>query len=94
MKIFLQFVLPIILPGLMFLIWTLLTQASAGQVTPARTRVIGGPWFWLIIAGFALMLIVLATAAITGGMDPGGEYRSPYQENGKIIPGGVIRNQP
>jgi len=86
MKILLQFVLPVLVPGLIFLIWTVLTRK--------RSPIAEGPWFRLILAGFGLMLIGLAATAITGGMDPGGTYQAPYLKNGEVMPGGMIRDKP
>ncbi len=90
MRIFLQFVLPILLPGLLFVLWTYLTQVRPGTAGPTRALIAEGPWFRLILAGFVLMAVGLAAAAITGGMDPNGKYRAPYQQDGKIVPGGMV----
>jgi hypothetical protein len=91
MRILLQFVLPIVLPGLLFLLWTYLTQARSQNGGTARTLIAEGPWFRLILAGFVLMAAGLAAAAIFGGMDPDGTYQAPYQENGEIVPGGMVK---
>lgn len=89
MKIFLQFVLPILLPGLLFILWTVLTRVRPGQNGSKRSIIAAGPWFGLILAGFILMAIGLIFTSIYGGMDPDGIYRAPYWEDGKVVPGGM-----
>ena len=90
MKIFLHFILPVLLPALMFILWTVLTRARSGQSGPTRSIIAAGPWFGLILAGFILLAVSLIFLSIYGGMEFEGVYRSPYWEDGKIVPGGMI----
>ncbi len=89
MRILLQFVLPVVLPGLLFLLWTLLTRARPGR--SGRALIAEGPWFLLILAGFALMAVGLVAATVVGGTSPDGEYRAPYLKNGEVMPGGMVK---
>ena len=92
MRIFLQFILPLLLPGLLYIAWTYLTQARSEDGGPARAVIAEGPWFRLLLAGFVLMIIGLATAAMLGGTSPEGEYRAPYLQDGKVVPGGMVKD--
>tara|TARA_B100000674_G_C37562055_1_gene787803 strand:- start:212 stop:481 length:270 start_codon:yes stop_codon:yes gene_type:complete len=82
-RIFLIYILPIILPSLLFFCWAKFIKKN-DEV--ART----GPWFQLLLFGLSLMALGLVITAITGGMSPDGDYRAPYSLDGKIIPGQMI----
>ncbi len=85
-RILLQYLLPILLPALMFVAWIYSTREheEAAHETVARIR--EGPWFWLIVGGVALMAIGLAYIAFEGAA-PGSVYHAPRYEDGRIIPG-------
>lgn len=90
-RIMLQYVLPLLLPALVFLVWVMLTRQRAGGQETAMERLQKGPWFWLIVGGFALMAAGLAYVGLTQGSKPGGIYQAPRYEDGRVIPGGVIK---
>ena len=81
-RVFFMYIIPIILPSLLFFFWATFIRKD---YVLART----GPWFRLLIAGLGLMVLSLTTAAILGGSAPGGQYKAPYLMDGKIIPGKV-----
>ncbi len=89
-RAFLQIVLPLVLPTVLYLIWVIFIRKPGpdgdGDV-PHWLR--HGPWLWLIAAGIALMAIVLAVAAWLTGGDPGGTYVPPRLENGRVVPGRI-----
>ncbi len=78
-RILLTYVLPLLLPTALYLLW--LRFAGGG----ARREV---PWMWLAIAGLGLAAMVLSGLALSGG-DKDGIYEPPHVENGKIVPGHV-----
>ena len=80
MRIVLQYVLPLVLPAAVYAGWVLITKRK-------KISMDDGPWFWLIVAGFALMAGVLVTLALTGGSEPGGTYYPTHIEDGKVVPG-------
>jgi uncharacterized membrane-anchored protein YitT (DUF2179 family) len=82
-RIFFMYMIPIILPSILFFCWAKFIQKDA---VLART----GPWFRLLIAGLSLMALGLAITAITGGTTPGGKYNAPYLKDGKVIPGQIL----
>jgi len=83
----LQILLPLLLPTLMFLIWSYLARRRTAGGPVARLQ--EGPWFWLIVAGFVLMLGGLVYTAMTGAGDPEGVYEPPRYEDGRIVPGQI-----
>jgi len=86
-RVFLTYILPLIMPLAIYLLWT--------WIVGRKTRKPGdppfwyeGPYFWLIIAGFVLMVGVLGTTAyLSEGGDPQSDYVPPRMEDGTIVPG-------
>ena len=87
-RIVLQYLLPILLPTLVFLAWVYLTRGHEEAAHETITRIREGPWFWLILGGIALMALGLAYMAFQGAA-PGGVYHAPRFEDGRVIPGYV-----
>jgi hypothetical protein len=91
-RILLNYVLPLVAPALVFIVWTWARGAyirSHGGQPPA---IEDGPWFWLALAGGVLLLAVLAgSAMLTEGGRPGDTYVPPTVIDGKIVPGHHIR---
>ncbi|WP_316979189.1 DUF6111 family protein [Shumkonia mesophila] len=87
-RILFQYLFPLILPVAVYLVWTWIARKHrrTAEEPPLWYE---GPWFWLIVAGFFLMLAVLGISALTGGGSPEGTYVPPRTENGRIVPGYV-----
>ena len=87
-RLLIQYLLPLILPAVVFLIWAWLSQR--GQATGGfQSRLQQGPWFWLVLAGFVLMAGGLVYTAVSTGGDAGGTYIAPRYEDGRIVPGRI-----
>ncbi len=73
-RVFLLYVLPILLPSVMYFCWIAFIHRKDkdGQAKTALVR--EGPWFSLIFAGLGLMIVGLIITAMTGGMSPDGQY--------------------
>ena len=88
MRIFLTYVLPLVLPTLVYIAWVGYARkkhvgAGDGDLPGLRRR----PLFWSLGTGFVLMLSGLATIALMSGAPPdSGEYQSPRLQDGKIVP--------
>ena len=80
MRILLHYVLPLVLPAAVYFGWVLIAKRK-------KVSLQDGPWFWLIVVGFALMASGLAFLALTGGSEPGGTYYPSHVEDGKVVPG-------
>lgn len=83
-RFLLQYLLPLLLPTLLWFGWMWLTQKGK---EPRALR--EGPWVWLIGSGIVLMGAALVATAFMTGSEPGGKYVPPYMEDGKIVPGRV-----
>jgi len=81
MRVFLQYILPIIAPAAVYLLW--LGLRGKGRKIPALED---GPWFWLIVVGFLLAAVSVITYGVTSGHDPSSEYVPPRFEDGKVVP--------
>ena len=87
MRIFLTYVLPLVLPTLVYIAWVeyaRIKHVGAGDGDlPGLRR---GPLFLSLVTGFVLMLGGLATIALMSGAPPdSGEYQSPRLQDGKIV---------
>ncbi len=87
-RIMLQYLLPLLLPFVLYIGWVWVSRQINPKAEP--WRVAEGPWFWLIGAGFTLMAGGLIYLGLSSGSDPGGTYQPPRYEGGKIIPGRVV----
>jgi Family of unknown function (DUF6111) len=88
MRILLTYILPLILPLAVYLVWAWIVRGrNRGPDDPPFWY--EGPWFWLIVAGFAILVSVLATTAYFSGDPPEGDYVPPRFEGGRIIPSQV-----
>jgi hypothetical protein len=88
-RVLLQYVLPFLLPTIIWLFWWLAFGRNRGSTEGVNTRIEQGPWFWLILGGLSLLGLSLIYTAITHGFDPKGTYVAPRWEGGRVVPGRV-----
>jgi len=89
-RIFFTYALPLILPTIMFFIWTAwarrridVNHESAEEAFRIKT-----PWFRLILAGVGLMVVgLLLSVLLSPKNPPQSTYQAPRIQNGKIVPG-------
>ena len=88
-RILLQYLLPLVLPTLLWLTWYL--AIGRHRLTPDGTasKLQHGPWFWLILAGVVLLGGSLVYTALSRGYDPAGTFVPPRWEGGRVVPGRV-----
>jgi hypothetical protein len=87
-RVLVQYVLPILLPSLVYFGWLVYENRRVAQGGEGRTRRWEeGPWAWLVGGGVVLAVLgAIATAALTrGGRE--GVYVPPRVEDGRIVPG-------
>lgn len=85
-RVLLEYLIPLLLPVAVYFVWTWITgkKRRTEEDPPLWYE---GPWFWLIIAGFVLMVAVMGVTAMVEGDSPDRVYVPPHSENGKIVPG-------
>jgi hypothetical protein len=88
-RILLQYLLPLLLPTAVWLIWWTSVGRRRASDAGASTHLREGPWFWLILGGAALLGMSLVYTALTQGFDPSGRYVAPSWEGGRVLPGRV-----
>ena len=86
-RILLTYVLPLVLPALLYIFWVKISRVFGSN--PDR-QLRDGPWFWLAVAGFALMTAGMVALALIGTNPTEGTYQPPRVEDGKIIPGHIV----
>lgn len=84
MRIFLQYILPLIAPFAVYLAWYAFSNRGGGKKVPHWEE---GPWFWLFVTGSVLVLIGMGIVALIGGGEPGAVYHPPVMKDGKVVPG-------
>lgn len=86
-RIFVTYVVPLLLPTVLYLTWAILSAGKDGK--PKLPAWQNGPWFWLAVAGAVLLAIVMGFTAWETGVQPGTRYIAPHLEDGRVIPGRV-----
>lgn len=85
MRVFLTYVVPIVLPTALYVLWLVWAGRRAGTGAPVWRDV---PWVWLASAGAALAALVLVAGSVTGDYSIGKTYRPAYvDEQGRVVPG-------
>lgn len=77
-------VLPFLLPFAGYAVYVVLSRRAAAR----GRRWEDAPWYWLVSAGLACVIISLGALALTSGAPPGSTYQPARLEDGKIVPGG------
>jgi len=91
MKILLQYILPLAFPAALYLVWGLYHKRTKGEESTVDFT--KGPWPSLLFAGVVLVGIGLVIMNQIEGEEPGGVYQPPTLQDGKVIPGKIIRDE-
>jgi len=92
-RIIITYIVPLILPTVMFFIWSAWVQRKikrehANSEEAIEAFEISTPWFRLILTGLGLMIVGLLLSVLLGPKNPPDSvYQAPRIENGKIMPG-------
>ncbi|MBM3565828.1 MAG: hypothetical protein FJX42_06935 [Alphaproteobacteria bacterium] len=94
-RIFFEYVLPLIAPFLFYFGWVWMAARRAEETGGAAPDWRKGPWIGLGAAGLVLLMIALVATAWLGGEPAGGVYRAPaLDKDGRIVPGYFERQKP
>ena len=86
-RILLNYLLPLFLPILLYLIWIYILRQRSKKTKDDVPSINSIGIFSSIVTGILLMMLSIIIAAVLGGSPPGrGDYQSPRYEDGKIIP--------
>ncbi len=87
MRLFLTYILPLLAPLVLYLLWNTYARTRAkkkGEELPSLQK---GGIFWSLVVGFVLLVATFVTLAVTGGHPTdSGKYVAPRIEDGKIVP--------
>jgi hypothetical protein len=84
LRILLTFIVPLLLPTAIYLLWIRLASGPLQAEAPGRQAL---PWIWLAGAGVLLLALVLFFVSIHyGSPQQGGVYVPPRWEQGHIVP--------
>jgi hypothetical protein len=87
-RVLFQYLLPIVLPTAIYVLWMVHRRRRAAAGTAALTWQ-QGPWFWLILGGIAMSAASFVFGALLAGHSPGGKYVPAEVKNGRVIPGQI-----
>jgi hypothetical protein len=79
LRLLLQYVLPLVLPFLAYLIYARLSHKTGGMGDT--------PWIGLAAAGVGLLVVSLVSWGLLSGSDPGETYVPARFEDGQLVPG-------
>jgi hypothetical protein len=83
LRILLQYLLPLLLPFLIYLAYVALTRGRAGWLEDA-------PWLYLGAAGVALMAASLVAWGLMSGAPTDRVYVPPRLEDGRVVPSTTV----
>ncbi len=86
-RVIVQYVLPLLLPTLIFVGWLVLTRKTGETRAETMARLEGGPWYWLVVAGFVFMAAGFIYLGLSHDDPPESVYVPPTVENGRVVPG-------
>jgi hypothetical protein len=86
MRLFLQYVLPLLLPFLIYAAYVALARGHMPRWLELGER----EWAMLGGTGLALLMISLVTWSLLSGSPPEEAYIPPHLEHGRIVPGTTV----
>lgn len=84
LRVLLEFLLPLLLPFLVYLAYVALARAAA------RGWLQDAPWPQLAGAGLVLAAISLVTWSLMSGAPPEQVYVPPHLEDGRVVPSTTV----
>ena len=88
-RILLTFLVPLLLPFVVYAIWGWLRRRQALARGEPLPDIKGPPVVWLGALGLVLVVLVLGGLSLQRGEGTLGRYTPPHVENGRIVPGTV-----
>jgi purine-cytosine permease-like protein len=86
-RIVLTYIVPFLLPTLIYLGWAYYRTAYAARHGGEAPRLEKGPWALLIFLGALCAVASVVGYGLTQGADANSTYTPPRYEDGRVIPG-------
>ncbi|HLN24003.1 MAG TPA: hypothetical protein VK558_08480 [Patescibacteria group bacterium] len=89
LRILIEYILPILLPTGLWVLWLSWRQRrarDAGHPVPGWDTV---PWSWLLVAGGALAMLLLIGGVLVGSYSTGTYHPAQVDAKGQLVPGRV-----
>jgi len=87
MRFFLTYVLPLLMPTVLYLLYLVISRrimSGQGELAEALRRV---PWLWLFGGGLVLVGVSLTIYSLSTGGETHRPYVPPHVEDGRVVPG-------
>ena len=82
---------PVVLPSIVYLIIILYRRNKAGKLDEDIPRFTQGPWFWTVIATFAVAIVCFVLLGMSH--EPfEGVYDPAHMQDGKLVTGTMTRD--
>jgi hypothetical protein len=89
-RIFFEFVLPILLPTILYGLWLVGIRRRAEAPGNGKQPLwVEAPWVWLLALGLAFAGLLTLAIALFGGGPANGIYVAPHIQDGQVVPGHV-----
>jgi hypothetical protein len=88
-RILFEFVLPIVLPTILYGLWLVASRRRAEAVGGKLPLWVEAPWVWLLALGVAFVALLTLAIALFGGGSVDGVYVAPHIKDGLVVPGHV-----
>lgn len=87
MKLLLQYVVPLLFPLAIYILWGMYHKKEKAHHMSPKTLL------FLMGSGVGLLFASLIVWNTMSGQDPDGTYQPPQMIDGKVVPGGIKKDQ-
>lgn len=89
-RIVFEFVLPILLPTILYGLWLVAMRRRAEAAGSDKQPLwVEAPWIWLLALGVAFAALITLALALFDGGPADGVYVAPRIKDGQVVPGHV-----
>lgn len=87
MRIFIEYIVPVLLPTLLWVGWLAWGRQRARATGLRQPTWQAVPWTWLLAAGLALAMLIAVGGTLVLGYHTGSYHPAMVDEHGHLIPG-------
>ena len=89
MRILIEYILPLSLPTVLWVLWLTWRQHRAAATGRASPDWRGVPWSWLLAGGLVLAMLMAVGGTMVSGYSTGGYHPATIDPQGHVIPGRI-----